>query len=254
MDSVSDISQFIGRFHLVLLHLPIGLLAALAFLELLAFKPEWRQARSGNPFLLVLALPAALGTAACGWLLGESGGYDERLLFLHRWTGVAVTVVVCLMSIAHWRGRPSLYRILAFAAVPLIVVTGHFGGSLTHGSGYFTRHAPSWLGGGADAGPTTAGGTAAFAAVEPILSEYCYSCHGPEKSKSGLRVDSAELLLEGGDSGPALIAGDADESLVIVRIVLPLEHDDHMPPGGRPQPSVEEVARLRDWILAGASP
>ncbi len=44
--------------------------------------------------------------------------------------------------------------------------------------------------------------------IRPLLSSECYECHGPEKSKGGLRLDHREFILEGGETGPALVAGD----------------------------------------------
>jgi YHS domain-containing protein len=90
------------------------------------------------------------------------------------------------------------------------------------------------------------------AAVQPILNQYCGSCHGHEKVKGGLRLHSFEALRKGGDSGPALQPGDASGSLLLRRILLPLSHDDHMPPEGKPQPTADDVALLRWWIDAGA--
>src|SRR5262245_22534443 len=53
--------------------------------------------------------------------------------------------------------------------------------------------------------------------VKPILAHRCYSCHGALRQKAGLRLDTAELARQGGDSGPALVAGDSSQSLLIHR-------------------------------------
>ena len=50
--------------------------------------------------------------------------------------------------------------------------------------------------------------------VRPVLAQHCLSCHGPEKQKSGLRLDSISALLTGGESGPAIVRGKPDESLI----------------------------------------
>src|SRR5262245_61376385 len=49
--------------------------------------------------------------------------------------------------------------------------------------------------------------------VRPLLAEHCFKCHGEEKHKGGLRLDSRAAILTGGDQGPALVPGDADKSL-----------------------------------------
>jgi cytochrome c553 len=84
--------------------------------------------------------------------------------------------------------------------------------------------------------------------VRPVLVENCLGCHGPSKAKSGLRVDSREALLAGGDGGPALRPGDPDGS----RLIEVIRHDGDiaMPPKRRL--ADEEIAALREWVKAGA--
>lgn len=90
------------------------------------------------------------------------------------------------------------------------------------------------------------------AAIQPILYQYCVGCHGTEKVKGGLRLHTLEALRKGGDSGAALQPGDSQASLLVQRLALPLAHEDHMPPEGKPQPSAGDLALLRWWIDAGA--
>jgi hypothetical protein len=252
MENSGDIAQFIGRFHIVLVHLPLGILLLLGFLELIALKAKWHQATSANRYILSLAAPVAVMTAAAGWFLAGAGGYDERLLFLHRWTGVATAVALCILLFVHSRGWLGLYRPLILGSVALGLVAGHFGGSLTHGRGYLTRYAPGWLGGAAGGGEVATAKPAGFASIEPVLSEFCGACHGPEKAKGGFRVNSWEHLREGGAAGPAIVPGEPGESPILNRMLLALDHDDHMPPEGKPQPTWEQVEQIRGWIQAGA--
>src|SRR5687768_11938184 len=70
--------------------------------------------------------------------------------------------------------------------------------------------------------------------IQPILAETCYSCHGPEKDKGELRLDSLEAFQKGGESGPVVVAGDPAKSLLFTRTTLPADHDDIMPPKGDP--------------------
>ena len=92
-----------------------------------------------------------------------------------------------------------------------------------------------------------------FAAlVEPILQQRCVACHGPEKHKADLRLDTLEALLKGGQNGPVLKAGHAEESSLLQRILLPLDHDGHMPPESEPQPTASEMRLLESWINARA--
>ncbi len=86
--------------------------------------------------------------------------------------------------------------------------------------------------------------------VKPILSRRCYACHGALKQKNDLRLDTAALAKQGGSSGPAIVAGKSDESLLI-DAVTGAEGVKKMPPEGEPL-SAEQIAKLRAWIDAGA--
>ena len=85
------------------------------------------------------------------------------------------------------------------------------------------------------------------ARVQPVLEAKCLGCHGSEP-QGGLRLDSHEALLKGGKSGPALVAGDPDASLLVQAVRL--QGDLRMPPtGALPQ---QEVDDLVSWIATGA--
>jgi hypothetical protein len=71
--------------------------------------------------------------------------------------------------------------------------------------------------------------------------------------KGELRMDSPEQLVKGGESGPLFVAGNAAESEMVKRLLLPEEHDDHMPPKGKSQLTKEQVELIRWWIDGGAS-
>ncbi|MEO6809347.1 MAG: DUF1549 domain-containing protein, partial [Isosphaeraceae bacterium] len=87
------------------------------------------------------------------------------------------------------------------------------------------------------------------AKVRPILVEHCFKCHGPKKQKSGLRLDSRASALLGGDTGPAVVPGKVEDSLLITAI----SHEDDilkMPPSQKL--SSAQVADLTRWVRMGA--
>lgn len=87
------------------------------------------------------------------------------------------------------------------------------------------------------------------AKVRPVLSQHCYTCHGPEKQKGGLRLDHIKTILSGGDSGPALVAGKPADSRI--QVAISYENVDlQMPPDG----ILPEADRntLTEWISRGA--
>lgn len=251
--------QFMGRFHPALVHLPIGFLVLLALLELFALKPGNKHLKTARPLILAASFVAALVTVVSGWLLADAGGYDERLLLWHRWSGVGVAMASLLLLAFHMVGLMKPYRILMPLTVALVAVTGHFGGSLTHGADYLGEFAPGPLRGllggksiQAFGGDITKG-PAFETVVQPILGKYCVACHGPQKSKAGLRLDDYDRLMKGSENGPVVIAGKPEESELVRRLSLPEEHDDHMPPAGKPQLSDADIKLLAWWLASGAS-
>ena len=84
--------------------------------------------------------------------------------------------------------------------------------------------------------------------VRPLLAQNCYSCHGAKKQKGGLRLDSIEAILKGGESGPAVVPGKSNESLLVSAINYA---GPEMPPDGKLAP--DKVAILTSWIASGAA-
>ncbi len=86
--------------------------------------------------------------------------------------------------------------------------------------------------------------------IRPLLYSRCIECHGPEKQKSGLRLDTKDAALRGGARGPAITAGKSGES-ELIRRVSSADQNEMMPPAGA-RLSAREIAMLRAWIDAGA--
>ncbi|MEJ6645280.1 MAG: PSD1 and planctomycete cytochrome C domain-containing protein [Akkermansiaceae bacterium] len=88
--------------------------------------------------------------------------------------------------------------------------------------------------------------------ILPILEESCFDCHGPDKQKGELRLDSRVSLLKGGDTGfPAIVPGDAAKSQM-VHFIKGENPDELMPPKGAPLDK-EEIALIEGWINEGAN-
>ncbi|MDF1815855.1 MAG: hypothetical protein P1V20_26890, partial [Verrucomicrobiales bacterium] len=87
--------------------------------------------------------------------------------------------------------------------------------------------------------------------IQPILSENCLDCHGPEKEKSAFRVDQRAVMLHGGDSGlPAIVPGEPEKSFLI-EVINGSDPDMAMPPKGDPL-TASQVALIEKWISEGA--
>jgi hypothetical protein len=85
--------------------------------------------------------------------------------------------------------------------------------------------------------------------IRPVLAGVCFKCHGDRKASHGLRTDSRDALVRGGDSGPAIVPGHPERSLLIQAIGY-AHPDIHMPPDKRLSEPV--VAEFANWIKQGA--
>ena len=89
--------------------------------------------------------------------------------------------------------------------------------------------------------------------IRPTLATHCYDCHSAETRAAGqLRLDDRDALLTGGKSGPAIIPGDPDHSILIHRVLADDPTKQRMPKGEDEPLSAKEIADLKTWIAQGA--
>lgn len=251
-----NIFDFIGRFHPLVVHLPIGILLLGCFFQLLTFNSKLYIIRQSIPLIFLFGAVGAIFSTISGYLLSQSGDYNVAMLSIHQWLGISVSLAASLVYFLYKKRIKELFmHITAVLLILLITLTGHYGGTLTHGSGYL---AAAWAATeqGKEAIPAIADMQKAIVythMVEPLLQKRCYSCHGAEKQKGDLRLDAMDLMLQGGENGKAMIPGNVAESEMIKRLLLPLTDDEHMPPKEKPQLKENEVALLKWWIQEGAS-
>jgi len=255
--------DLLGRLHPLVLHLPIGILVLLVLLEIGnliaqgAGSNRLPDITDGTRAFILFCLGATtILSAAFGLMLANGGGYDDKLIFDHRLYGLISVALALVLFLVH--RRAFLYSVTLIATVLVMVLAGHNGGSLTHGKGYLAGFLRQGASDREDADTTVSVNSLdeveVFAhLVQPIFENRCVTCHGDSKQKGELRLDSWEFVEQGGESGAVIVAGDADESLLIKRISLPEDHDDHMPPDGKPQPSIEEIELLEWWVESGGS-
>ncbi len=261
-----DWRAFLAPFHTVTLHLPIGFVMMAAILEGYHFLRPSRELRRAIGVVVLCSAATAALVAFLGILRAQGGGYEPATLESHRWFGVAVGVVTILLAVVHpiafrsgaraWASAG--YRGLLAVNLVLLVVAGHGGGNLTHGSKYLTANAPPWVrewieraeGPTADAEPADG----EFAErIRPIFEEKCFSCHGPEKQRGDYRMDTAEGLFAAGESElDPIVAGRPLESYLVELVTLPSDDDLVMPPEGKEPLSPEETLAVIQWIWRGA--
>jgi uncharacterized membrane protein len=253
----ADWQQFLGRFHPLAVHLPIGLLLLVPLLEIAGtFRPPLRAA---TDFVLGLAFAGCLLSLALGLLLAYGSGNSSSTVSRHMVGGIALTigVLLCLLARPFWSlgSVPHLYPILLCCTLLLLVWTADLGGSLTHGNNYLTQYMPSGLKRWAGFESQTTPAVSFYSKhIHPVLDANCVACHGESKTSGGLRLDSYDLLIKGGHDGPVILAGQPDKSLLFQRITLPTDHKQFMPAEGKPPLRPEEISYIKVWIQQGASP
>jgi uncharacterized membrane protein len=260
-------AAFLGPFHMVVLHFPIGLFSFAALLELVAWFRPFEGLRRVLATSLGLGVLMAIVTAVLGLYRSSGGDYSPELLMLHRNTGIAMTVVAGLTLVLHsavlqsgnrwlWWYRGSLGTTLA-----LLMAASHHGGSLTHGQGFLTQNAPQfirnwmarWDSPQIQGIVSRAKADTNAVVVARLFEAKCLSCHGPEKQKGQFRVDQRESLLKGGESGvAAVVPGDPGKSGLFRMILLPATHEQVMPPAGKQRLADDDILAVFRWIQAGA--
>ena len=254
--------QFIGRFHPLAVHFPIALVLLVPILELAGRSARFSYLRLSASFILGLATFGATAAAILGWCLGRSGGYSGPLVTQHMWGGIVLTLTcwLCWLLRTRLSQHGVIFGIALAASVALVAWTGYRGGQLSLGTDHLTEHMPSGLRHalGIPSHKTALASSVDLstfygARVQPIFNARCVNCHGPDKRKANLRLDTYKGVMRGGKDGPAIQAGNAQASDLFRRITLPATHDDFMPKEGKRPLSADEVKLIELWIGAGAS-
>ena len=236
--------QVIGRMHPLFLHFPIVLLLLYLATFWIPVKGSWID----GPRLL--ATLTAVITTIMGLLLSLEEPREGTTFFWHKWGGVAVALLAAGLYFLHpfltrskWVARPASI-LISF----LLLFTGHWGAGLTHGEDYLLAPIAS---NGKENVPLDQ--ALAFQhVILPLFESKCITCHSASNSKGGLVLDDTTGMLQGGKTGPLFEAGIPEKSLLIRRILLPVDDKKHMAPKAKPQLTEEEVNLLRAWVKAGA--
>jgi hypothetical protein len=247
-------SEFIGHFHVALIHLPIGILLIALLLLLLRKNPKYNISYQVIKVVLLIGVLSALLSCITGYVLSTTDNYEKPLVVWHMWMGITLAIASMLLYMKVARNEfDIIYKLLAFSVLILIVVTGHLGGSLTHGSDYISLNFNADENDTAKIKPLANVQEAKVydSVIQPIFQTRCYSCHSSKRQKGGLRLDKFDLMMKGGKDGKIITTGEPDNSDMIKRLLLPDEDDKHMPPRDKPQPDDKQIALLHWWIENG---
>src|SRR4030095_4675513 len=128
-------SEFIGHFHVAFIHLPIGILLIALVLLWLRKNEKYNISQQVIKIILLIGVISALLSCVTGYILSTTDEYEKPLVVWHMWMGIALAIVSMFLYMKVARTEFDIvYKVLAVGLFLLIIVTGHLGGSLTHGS------------------------------------------------------------------------------------------------------------------------
>jgi uncharacterized membrane protein len=257
-----DFIYFLGRFHVLVLHIPIGIVVAILVLEWLAKREKYRYLEAASPFLWGVASISALLTVALGYMHWAEGSFDSASGVQHRTFGTALALLITAVALLRGSKFAPKYAPVYFPAAVLmfflVTVTGHYGGNLTHGSTYLVEYAPQPVRSLAGLAPRRPPVTDLAMAdpyldiVAPILRQRCANCHSPDTREADLDLTSYEGIMRGGETGGTVSAGRPQFSEMINRITLPPDDEAYMPAEGKTPLTDRQVRIMEWWILSGA--
>ncbi len=238
----------IGNFHPVLVHMPIGILMFAFLLEIYQRVKPSEDLGASIKFALGIGVLSAFAAIVTGFFLEEYGAYDEDLLFRHKWMAIALTVVSIIIFFAKNTKQTvlaKLYFPLFIGVNIMLMLAGHWGGSMTHGADFLTKRIASNT---LDISNVDEA-VVYHDVIKPILDAKCVSCHNDKKAEGNLLMTSSANLLAGGDTGnPLDSVADFGKPLLAHRVTLPIEDEEHMPPKGKVQLTSNEIALLNWWL------
>ena len=255
---------FFGRFHPLIVHLPIGFIVLGFMLELAAL---WSKSKASklNNYILIAYSAGWIGgvlAIASGLMLSGSNAYGGEALDSHKTFGIAAVILLTLWLLAKWFIKdwtPKLQALGSVMVIACIGVTGHLGGTLTHGDEYLYEYAPEsvkmlvgYKNQKLDFTEFSADSVVIYRdIVRPILTNKCVECHNDDEAKGGFNSSSyASLFVEAEHEMP-VIAGNPYASELFNRISLPTYDKKFMPLNNRGM-GYTDLLIFKYWIANGA--
>lgn len=261
-------SLFIGRFHPLVVHLPIGILLFTILMQVLAY---YKKTTISNTIISVGILSSfvcATLSIVSGLLLSQNGNYQSSTVLLHQWMAITLTILLLVVWLSKrlekLKGlflKLSLSNWLLLVCLLLVVLTGHQGSILTHGEGYLSKYLPERFKKILSIKSVQRNNRLVSELdsvelyrdiVQPLLNKRCVGCHRQDNAKGELVLSSYELIMKGGKSGSTIVAGEASKSELYRRITMPESRPKFMPTGNGIPLTPIEIYFIRNWIDGGA--
>jgi len=251
---------FFAKLHPLIVHLPIGMFFLLLGFEWVSSIPKHVHLRSAVNPIAFWTFATSIVSCFAGYFLSYDGSYPTETMDRHFWLGISFAVFSggYYLASKFQFFSPLAGKLSTVFLLVILSLTGHFGGSLTHGEGYLEESVMTLF----ESTPVkikrkpvqNIDEALLYAdLIEPIFEKKCFKCHNQLKQKGRFRMDVAEKLMNGGKNGPAISAGNPNQSLLHNRIILPVEDKHHMPPKNSKQLTSNEIEVIQWWIEKGAS-
>lgn len=249
--------ELIGRFHPVLVHLPIGVFIMVIVMDGLAQFDRYAYLSPSIRLILGFGIVSAVLSLVTGYSLSLEGSNNQELVDNHQWTAIGTTA---LFTGYYFLRQKLITKRLAHAFTLIFLLfmlawTGHQGGSLTHGEGFLTE--------GILENKTITEQQLNIKdinqavvykdLVQYTLNQKCVQCHGSEKQKGKLRLDELSWIKAGGKNGNLINVNNPADGELIKRILLDDIDEHHMPPKEKTQLTDAELVIFQWWINTGAS-
>jgi mono/diheme cytochrome c family protein len=244
----NTILLWFGKLHPLVLHFPIVI--GIAIVIYLVFFQNNKLAESTEKLVLVGNALIVSIVALLGLFLSKQDAYDTDTLNLHKWGGLSIALISWLLIYIK-NISISFKKIIALIYLLVLLFFTHQGALLTHGENALSIPTAAVV---AEEIKTVDSSLTIYEkAIAPILAQKCVSCHGPDKVKGQLKLQSPELIIKGGKDGNILNAIQNEEALLLQRIHLPNADEKHMPPIDKLQLTLEELTLLSKWVKAGGN-
>lgn len=253
------IIEFIGKLHPVMVHLPVGIFLMGILMEFMSRKKQFAFLQNALKLVFMIGVLSGIVSLISGYYLSldESNGSEE--VDKHKW----IAIGTIFLFVTYYFGRNYLINKKNIQTVVLIVMlvmislTGHLGGSLTHGDGYLTS--------AFNKKTKTVLVTSAALQLKDIneamifddvvlytMTKKCIQCHSESRQKGKLRLDSKEWILKGGKNGNVIDVNNPNNSEISKRLMLEMNDEHHMPPKNKEQLTDDEFVIMQWWIQNGA--
>ena len=256
---VSEIFEFLGSLHPLIVHLPIGFII-LTLLINFVFKTRNNSVKRLITLGWFFSFISGFIASIFGWFLGDNNYYLESQINIHKWTGFAfviITFLIWMLRALNFNLPKSFNRISNFTVFILILITGHFGGEMTHGKGYLVKSIPFLRQNKMPNVLLTEKENSLDSIyvfedlIYPVFEEKCIACHNKKQAYGGLNMNTFDNLIRGGNNGLGIHKDNPYKSLIYKRVSMSQNEAKFMPPTGTPL-SFNQVAVLKWWIDNGA--